>query len=561
VSRAVIPAPDIPGHTVIGVLGSGGFATVYRTWQAAVSRETAVKVDSRALHSERDQRRFFREVTAAGQLSGHPHVIDVYDAGTLRDGRPYMVMELCPGGSLNDELRRNGPLSPASVCQIGVNLADALAAAHAMGIMHRDLKPANILINRYGVVGIADFGLASIIAADGEQSVSRDALTPAYAPPESFRKEEPSPAADVYSMAATLYALIAGRPPRFPASGESPGVAAILALHDQRVEDVPGAPARMMDILRACLAADPSRRLSAASLRDELAALPGDKLGQAPSWGWRAPGTPSTAQPAPRSHVPSHGASTPPRPGELVADPAAGFPAGGFTTAGFPAETPAEPPAWTVGAASTVRVAGLHGATSRAHRRRRPLALAAVGGAVAVAAALLVVPRLLAPGGGTANGPAQASSPGASLPEAVGVVGVATTTEHCPAASVAGASAACVTTPECWAGVNEISGVISARSVPCGQPHTWQTFAIATMPSQSATFDVNIVQANRTVQAVCSTRVLLASRTGAALQVPRSAWRIQVMPPDEAAYDTGVRTYRCLAGHGLDELKTSQFGP
>jgi serine/threonine protein kinase len=73
----VIPAPDIPGHTVIGVLGSGGFATVYRTWQVAVGRETAVKVDSRALHSERDQRRFFREVAAAGRLSGHPHVIDV----------------------------------------------------------------------------------------------------------------------------------------------------------------------------------------------------------------------------------------------------------------------------------------------------------------------------------------------------------------------------------------------------------------------------------------------------------------------------------------------------
>src|SRR5258708_1793049 len=146
----VIPAPDIPGHTVTGVLGSGGFATVYRTWQVAVGRETAVKVDSRVLHAERDERRFFREVRAAGQLSGHPNVIDVYDAGTLRDGRPYLVMELCPGGSLNDELRRNGPMNPASACQVGVNLADALAAAHELGILHRDLKPANILVNRFG---------------------------------------------------------------------------------------------------------------------------------------------------------------------------------------------------------------------------------------------------------------------------------------------------------------------------------------------------------------------------------------------------------------------------
>jgi len=531
VSRAVIPAPDIPGHTVIGVLGSGGFATVYRTWQVAVSRETAVKVDSRALHSERDQRRFFREVTAAGRLSGHPHVIDVYDAGTLRDGRPYMVMELCPGGSLNDELQRNGPLTPASACQIGVNLADALAAAHELGILHRDLKPANILVNRYGVVGIADFGLASIIAAGGEQSVSRDALTPAYAPPESFRAEEPSPAADIYSMAATLYALMAGRPPRFPASGESPGMWAILERHGQQVEDIPGVPARMMDILQACLAAEPSRRLpSAASLRDELAALLGGERGRAPSREWQVPGTPSAAL------------AMSPSKAESLASPVGG-------------------PGTTI--AGALGALGAHGAAARTGRRRPSLTLAAVGGgaAVAVAAVLLVVSRLLSPGGGPAgNSPAGASTPGASLPGAVGVFEVATTTEHCPAASVTGASAACVKTPECWAGVNDFSGVITASPVPCTQPHTWQTFAIAMMPSESATFNVNIVQANPTVQALCSTKVLLASRTGAALQVPQSAWSTQVMPPDEAAYDSGVRTVRCLAGHGLDELKTPQFG-
>jgi Protein kinase domain len=550
VSRVVIPAPDIPGHTVIGVLGSGGFATVYRTWQVAVSRETAVKVDSRALHSERDQRRFFREVTAAGRLSGHPHVIDVYDAGTLRDGRPYMVMELCPGGSLNDELRRNGPLSPAAACQIGVNLADALAAAHELGILHRDLKPANILVNRYDVVGIADFGLASIIAAGGEQSVSRDALTPAYAPPESFWAEEPSTAADVYSMAATLYALTAGHPPHFPASGESPGMWALLERRGQQVEDIPGVPARMMDILRACLAADPSRRLSsAASLRDELAALLGGERGRALSREWQVPGTPSTALALSPSRVPSTAGSRPPQPGESRGDSAAGSRTG----------APAGSLAGSAGGPRTT-IAGPRGAAARAGRRRPSLTLAAVGGglavAVAVAAALLVVPRLLSPGGG----PAGASTPAASLPGAVGVFGVATTTDHCPAASVAGARAACLKTPECWAGVNDFSGVITASSVPCTQPHTWQTFAIAMMPSESATFNVNIVQANPTVQALCSTKVLLASRTGAALQVPKSAWSIQVMPPDEAVYDTGVRTVRCLAGHGLDELKTSQFG-
>jgi serine/threonine protein kinase len=187
----VVTVPDIPGHKVGGVIGTGGFATVYRSWQIAVGREVAVKVDNRVLASERDRRRFVREVTAAGRLSGHPHVIDVYDAGTLGDGRPYLVMELCPGGSLNDALRRHGPMSSARVRDIGIRIADALAAAHAAGVLHRDIKPANILVNRYGVVGLSDFGLASIMATTGEQSVTREALTLAYARPRASAPRNP----------------------------------------------------------------------------------------------------------------------------------------------------------------------------------------------------------------------------------------------------------------------------------------------------------------------------------------------------------------------------------
>ena len=95
---------------------------------------------------------------------------------------------------------------------IGVRLADALAAAHASGVLHRDIKPANILVNRFGMVGLSDFGLASIISAHGEQTASREALTPAYSSPETFRGEEPTVLADVYSLAATLYALLSGLP-------------------------------------------------------------------------------------------------------------------------------------------------------------------------------------------------------------------------------------------------------------------------------------------------------------------------------------------------------------
>src|SRR2546429_5450155 len=166
-------------------------------------------------------------------------------------------MELCPAGSLADALHRDGPMSPAQVRDIGVRISDALAAAHAAGVLHRDIKPANILINRYGLVGLSDFGLASITAAGGEQSASREALTPAFAPPEAFRGGEPTVAGDIYSLVATLYALLAGRPPRSPA-GRDPGIPAIIAPHDQPVDDVPGTPPGPMASLRRGPPADPA---------------------------------------------------------------------------------------------------------------------------------------------------------------------------------------------------------------------------------------------------------------------------------------------------------------
>lgn len=268
----MISAPTVPGYEVYDLLGQGGFGTVYRARQLTVGRDVALKIDSRVLATERDRRRFLREVSAAGQLSGHPNVIDLYDAGTLADGRPYLVSELCPGGSLDAVLRREGPLAPARVREIGVGIADALAAAHAAGILHRDVKPANILMNRFGVPGLSDFGLASILDADGGQSATREALTPAYAAPEAFELADPAPTADVYSLAATLYALLAGQPPRF-VPGMRPSIATIMQLHRQPVPDIMGVPRSMIDILRAGLASDPARRLpSAVSLRDALAA-------------------------------------------------------------------------------------------------------------------------------------------------------------------------------------------------------------------------------------------------------------------------------------------------
>ena len=569
----MVTAPDIPGHRVGGVLGSGGFATVYRAWQLAVGREVAVKVDNRVLLTERDRRRFFREVTAAGRLSGHPHVIDVYDAGTLDDGRPYLVMELCPAGSLNDVLHRHGPMEATRVRDIGIKIADALAAAHQAGVLHRDIKPANILVNRYGVVGLSDFGLASIIAAGGEQTASRDALTPAFSAPEGFRGEAPTALADIYALAATLYALLTGRPPSFGADGRVPSLMTIMALHDKPVDDIPDTPPEFMALLRRSLAPDPAARpQTAAAFRDALVALPGSAAATFAAF---------SAPPAQHAPVPPAGQDAPPAGPYAPVAPAARYAMpvldGDQPTNSTDSQVAAH---WTgLGPAA---VSGRHAVSYPSPARHRPTArligLAAV--VVVIGAAVVIAVRLFphhaaatAVSGTTPAGSQSISqssdqnasqSSGQSTSQSsglapVGVFGIATVQAGCPAASVRLAEARCPASPECWAGLVEISGVVSAEPLPCDQPHYWETFAIAIMPASAQTFDQPTLAENPTVHAVCSLPVLLASRRVDARRIPASSWQIEVLPPTEAAFDSGTRTYRCVADITGSQPSTSDF--
>jgi serine/threonine protein kinase len=521
----------------------------------------AVKVDNRVLLSDRDRRRFLREVTAAGRLSGHPHVIDVYDAGTLGDGRPYLVMELCPAGSLHDGLRRHGPMNPVQVRDVGIKISDALAAAHAIGVLHRDIKPANILINRYGMVVLSDFGLASIMASNGEQSVTREALTPAYAAPESFRCEEPTVAADVYSLAATLYALLAGRPPRFPADPtQSPGIATIIMLHDEPVADVPGAPPGLMAVLRQGLASDPAMRPpSAAALRDALISLTPAPANPAPSPAGAHPGPAGPAEaPAGRAGSPAGSGYAD---GPVSAQPGgrsrrtSGQLASGQLASGQITPSRVGPKTPSPSTSNGHRPGGLFRAASRGQRAVLA-SCAAIGLVAAVVVAVLLTSHGngQAPAGGTSGGPVAGTTPG--------VFGIPTVTSGCPAATVRAARARCPQTPECWNGLVVDAGSASARSLPCGGPHVWETFAVAILPADTRTFDQNVVAANPEVRAVCSMSVLLRSRLGPARRIPRQSWEIDVLPPDETAYDSGARAYRCVAhlltGSGP---ASAQFGP
>ncbi|SDN82243.1 serine/threonine-protein kinase [Lentzea jiangxiensis] len=263
-------APHIPGLTELRPLGAGGFATVYTAHQAQLGRDVAVKIDNRVLVDERDRRRFLREAQAAAKLSGHPHVVGVHDANITGHGTPYIVMELCTGGSLADQLDARGPLPPERVRDLGIKLADALAAAHAEGVLHRDIKPANILVDRYGTPKLADFGLAALLDAQGGSTVTRDALSPSYAPPEAFAMAEPTPQADVYSLAATLYTLLAGKPPR-PVPWPITSFDQLGEVLRRPVPAVPGVPAALHEAMARALHPDANLRTpSAAQLRDEL---------------------------------------------------------------------------------------------------------------------------------------------------------------------------------------------------------------------------------------------------------------------------------------------------
>jgi serine/threonine protein kinase len=533
-------APVVSGYEVLGILGQGGFGIVYRARQLAVGREVALKIDNRVLVSDRDRRRFMREVTSAGALSGHPHVADVYDAGVLPDGRPYMVLELCPGGSLADRLKRHGPLSVREVRDIGIKIADALAAAHAAGVLHRDVKPANILINSYGMVALSDFGLAAMPSQGGEVSVTREALTPAYAPPEAFDLTEPMATGDVYALAATLYALLHGRPPRFPESGVV-NIPTIMALHRLPIPDIPGVPPAFTDVLRQAMAGDAAQRTqTSAELRDALAGLRPDGT---PDPAAHREG-PALAPPpyVPPPHLPPSAAppryamTTPlPQPGPVaVTRPASPYRPTTMTT-----QPPAGPP--PVG------------------RSRHSL----VFGAVAVTFALLLAAGLavlLSGNGDSGSGAsaagqpstaAPASGPGASggaLDADAAALGVAVRTTNCPATEVAGAGAVCVAKPECWAGVNSIAGDLSARPVPCTQAHYWETFAIARLPDAVTASDETTVMRDPIVRRVCAPAVLRGSRSAAAKTI--TGWKVQVLPPNAAAFSSGVRVYRCLGSSG-----------
>ena len=264
--------PQIPGLTEWRPFARGGLARVWRARQVSLDRPVAVKVYDTQLNDRGQRRRFLEESAAAGRLSAHPNVVTVHDAGILPDGRPYLLMELYTAGSLARWLKSEDKPSETRVRDLGVRLAGALAAAHAAGVLHRDLKPSNVLVDPYGEPALADFGLAVVHHHQLETGDDPVHATPAYAPPEVLRGQRATEAGDVYSLAATLHALLAGRPFR-RLSGGPLTKTELLQLAEQPVPPLPQVGWHLVGVLAGALDADPAARPTAAAFRDQLAAL------------------------------------------------------------------------------------------------------------------------------------------------------------------------------------------------------------------------------------------------------------------------------------------------
>ena len=268
----------VAGRYVLGgPLGRGGMGTVWRADDVLLGRAVAVKeVELPAGPPDADRAalraRALREARAAARLN-HPGVVTLHDV-VEADDRLFLVMELVEAPTLRDLVERSGPLGPAAAARVGLELVEALDAAHRAGIVHHDVKPANVMVAADGRAKLADFGIASLqddsqrtltgVAAgrDADRTMTAAFGSLPYVAPEQASGQRAGPAADLWALGATLWFAVEGSAP-FERGGPAATLGAIL-------HDPPGRPTRagpLEPVLLALLVKDPARRPPAAALR------------------------------------------------------------------------------------------------------------------------------------------------------------------------------------------------------------------------------------------------------------------------------------------------------
>jgi serine/threonine-protein kinase len=254
-------------YRVLEQIGGGGSAVVWRGYDQVLNRLVAIKVLSGPSATGRQAHdRIHAEARMAAALS-HPHIAQIHDVGDDALDTPYVVMELVDGPTVDQV----GPLTIPQVLRLGAEVASALSAAHAIGLVHRDIKPANIIVTAGGAK-VVDFGIAAPARVGGPAEPGSQLLgTPAYVAPERLTRDGVEPASDVYSLGVLLYRLLAGHLPWTAESTEQ-------MLTDQvYVEPAPlparpGLPPAVVDLCTACLAKNPADRPPATLVARALAA-------------------------------------------------------------------------------------------------------------------------------------------------------------------------------------------------------------------------------------------------------------------------------------------------
>ncbi|OBA80767.1 hypothetical protein A9W99_16010 [Mycobacterium sp. 1164966.3] len=299
------------------VIGQGGMGTVYQAHDTVIGRDVAVKVLPVELGEEPGYReRFRREAHTAARLS-EPHIISIFDTGEI-NGQLYLVMPIVKGIDVHELLQRDGPMSPQRAVHVIEQLAAALDAAHAAGLVHRDIKPSNALVTGNDFVYLIDFGIAHDGSATKLTNTGMLVGTLAYMAPERFTAGRADARSDVYALACVLHECLTGDPP-FPGDSMEQQIAGHLTLEPPRPSELrSGVPAGFDEVIATGMAKDPAQRYQSAH---ELASAARHALSAAPSRGrGTAVAPPEPARPAyptltgTQQHSRSWSAVAPPRP-------------------------------------------------------------------------------------------------------------------------------------------------------------------------------------------------------------------------------------------------------
>ncbi|MDH3684387.1 MAG: serine/threonine protein kinase, partial [Acidimicrobiia bacterium] len=262
----------IDGLDDIEQIGAGGSSRVYRARQVELDRLVALKV-LKAADDPEVTRQFDRERKAMGRLSLNEGIVPVYSSGITDHGEPYLIMPYYPNGSLQDRIN-TGPVPWQEAIGYVAAAAETMAAAHEADVVHLDLKPANVLLSSNGSPRIADFGIAKLVGDQTVPNTNGNAFTPTFSAPETLLGGTASPASDVYGLAATLWALIAGRPPFRAIDGEDNTLMAVVGrVVHQPPEDLRHlAPDPICSVIEIAMAKDASDRYpTAEAFRQALA--------------------------------------------------------------------------------------------------------------------------------------------------------------------------------------------------------------------------------------------------------------------------------------------------